>query len=86
MFTQLTDSTKAVVFYGTACALTVSVSMATHHVARGTDLKTVQVTLGHASCRQPRSTSLCRSERRRRHYKSMPRKRNMADCATEDVG
>ncbi len=23
--------------------------MATHHVARGTDLKTVQVTLGHAS-------------------------------------
>ncbi len=24
-------------------------TMATHHVARGTDLKTVQVTLGHAS-------------------------------------
>ena len=27
----------------------VGYTMATHHVARGTDLKTVQVTLGHAS-------------------------------------
>ncbi|HKP54948.1 MAG TPA: tyrosine-type recombinase/integrase [Chloroflexia bacterium] len=47
-------------------------TMATHHVARGTDLKTVQETLGHASlATQQLSMSNSPRKLKRRRYRSM---------------